>query len=481
MNSIGEPSWAYDIAKDLIKRGEKHAVATGITPSGRIHIGNLREILTAEAVRMALVELGAEVRLIYIADTYDPLRQIPPSISDYEDYIGFPISEIPDPEDCCQNYAEHFLDPFLDGIRRLGIEMEVFRADEMYKDGVYIEATKKALMKSGEIAKIIEERSGKRSPPDWTPFNPICDECGRITTTSVKSYDTKRNVVDYTCKCGNSGCTSMRRGKLTWRVDWPARWMILGVTVEPFGKDHAVSGSSYDTGVLISRMIYDYEPPYPIPFEHILLKGRKMSSSKDVSIPIEDILDVISPKVVKYLIWRTKPEKHIEFDPGVSLLNLVDEYDRMMNHIPFGHMINVVQIAHDFDHLLEILRRSSYDVSDIDEIEKDADRARIWLDKFAPDIFKFEIRDELPDGAKLLSDEQKEALFRLSNGLDRDADGLHDEIYEISNDIGIKPEKIFEAIYVSLLGRRSGPRAGLFLASLDREFLRERFREVYRN
>ena len=25
-------------------------------------------------------------------------------------------------------------------------------------------------------------------------------------------------------------------GKLTWRVEWAARWKIFGVTCEPFGK-----------------------------------------------------------------------------------------------------------------------------------------------------------------------------------------------------------------------------------------------------
>ncbi len=48
-------------------------------------------------------------------------------------------------------------------------------------------------------------------------------------------------------------------GKLTWRVDWPARWAVLGVTVEPLGKDHASRGGSYDTGKRIVREIYGHE------------------------------------------------------------------------------------------------------------------------------------------------------------------------------------------------------------------------------
>nr|WP_292478688.1 hypothetical protein [Methanothrix sp.] len=31
---------------------------------------------------------------------------------------------------------------------------------------------------------------------------------------------------------------------------------------------------------------------------------------------------------MRYLIIRNKPGKHIEFDPGLPLLSLVDEYDQ---------------------------------------------------------------------------------------------------------------------------------------------------------
>ncbi len=33
------------------------------------------------------------------------------------------------------------------------------------------------------------------------------------------------------------------------------------MTLEPFGKDHATRGGSYDTGVRIVREIFDAEPP----------------------------------------------------------------------------------------------------------------------------------------------------------------------------------------------------------------------------
>ncbi|MCK9587434.1 MAG: lysine--tRNA ligase, partial [Methanothrix soehngenii] len=46
--------WADVIAEKLEGSGP-HTIATGITPSGPVHIGNMREVMTAEAVYRALL------------------------------------------------------------------------------------------------------------------------------------------------------------------------------------------------------------------------------------------------------------------------------------------------------------------------------------------------------------------------------------------------------------------------------------------
>ena len=475
--------WADVIAEDVLRRGNRHVVATGITPSGPIHIGNMREVVIADAVCRVLRDRGADVRLIYIADTYDPLRRAYPFLPDgYEEHIGKPLSEIPDPDGCCPNYAEHFLRPFLNSLGWLEVEITVYRADDMYKSGMYADLIGAALENRDSIAKILAEVAGTSIPSSWSPFNPLCEQCGRITDAIVKGHVGKN--VDYKCMCGHHGTADFSKGggKLTWRVDWPARWKMLDITVEPFGKDHAVAGGSYDTGVRISREIYGHEPPYPIPFEHIFLKGKgKMSSSTGILVSIQEMLDVIPPEVLRHLFLRTKPEKHIEFDPGLPLLNLIDEYDRIHEwKIPFRHMVTIVQIAHDFDGVLEVLRRSGYDVSDLDAIGQRSLNARNWLSKFAPHSVKFKVQETLPVGVKKLSQKQKLALGILADkiGRKKTAEELHDEIYKIAEEVGIDPSDVFKAVYVALLGKSSGPRAGWFLVSLEGNFLRKRLREA---
>ncbi|ATZ61286.2 MAG: lysine--tRNA ligase [Methanosarcinales archaeon Met12] len=499
--------WADVVAKDVLKnRGNRHVIATGITPSGPIHIGNMREVVTADAVRLALKDHGADVRLHYIADSYDPLRKVYPFLSeDYASHVGKPISEIPDPDGCCANYAEHFLQPFLDAMEKLGIGTDVTRADQMYKRGDYADAILTALINEDKIAQRLAEVTGRTMPQNWSPFNPLCEQCGRITMTIVTGYHGKG--VDYECQCGHQGTADISKGdgKLTWRVDWPARWKILGITVEPFGKDHAVAGGSYDTGIRIAKEVYDYDPPYPIPFEHIFLKGHgKMSSSAGVVISVQEMLDVLPPEVLRYLIIRAKPERHIDFDPGAPLLNLIDEYDRLnetdrsyelstkvpfrhmqiarevSTKVPFRHMVTIVQIARNFDRIVETLKRSGYEIDDVGAIKQRAKNAENWLNKFAPSVVKFKVRETLPNAAKELSPQQKRALNILADEIGREwtADALHAEIYQIAGNVGVDPKYVFEAAYIALLGTPSGPRAGWFLTSLSPNFIRKRFKEA---
>ncbi len=493
--------WADVIAENVLARGKKHTVASGITPSGAIHIGNMREVVTADAVYKALKDKGADVKLIYIADTLDPLRKVYPFLSkDYEDHVGKPISEIPCPCGNHKSYSEHFLLPFIEALHTLGIKPVVYRADELYKEGKYVDAIKKALINRDSIANILSEVSGRELEPGWNPFNAICNECGRLNSTKVTGFDIDNETIDYVCKCGSTGTVSMKGGgKLTWRVDWPARWPIFGTTVEPFGKDHATAGGSYDTGKRISREIYDYEPPYPIVYEWIMLKGKgAMHSSTGLAISINDMLEIVPPEVLRYLIIRQRPEKHIEFDPGLSLLNLIDEYDRVEgdkrayqlsrtesekpSDIPYRHMVTAVQIAQDrgFDYLLEVLKRTNYDTSNLAAIRQRANNARNWLLKYAPSFVKFKVQETLPPQVKSFTKEQKLVLEILADELERGMTGqeIHDNIYTVAKDTGLDGKQIFEIVYLALLGLKSGPRAGHFLASLDKDFVVKRFKEA---
>jgi lysyl-tRNA synthetase, class I len=490
--------WADVAAAELADKGP-HTLATGITPSGPVHIGNMREVMTAEAVYRALLDRGVEARLIYIADTFDRLRRLYPFLpQSFTEHIGKPLSEIPCPDGCCKSYAEHFIMPFLESLEKLGIKPEVYRADKLYKEGKYNQAIKTALSRRDEIARILKEVSGREVKPDWSPFDAICNLCGRTNTTRVTGFDLGRETVDYECQCGSKGTVSMNGGgKLVWRVDWPARWPIFGVTMEPFGKDHATDGGSYDTGKRISEEIYGYKAPYPVVYEWIHLKGvGAMHSSTGIVVTIKEMLDVVPPEVLRYLIIRNKPEKHIEFDPGMPLISLIDEYDQRKGderamelssigknqpfEIPFRHMVTSVQIARgDRDLLITVLERSGYDTSRREEILSRAANVETWLDKYSPAYIKFQLKEELPLSVNNLTPEERMGMKILSERIDNlTAAEIHDLVYEVAKEVGVDSKKFFQAIYLAFLGDRQGPKAGWFLASLERDFARKRLKEA---
>jgi lysyl-tRNA synthetase, class I len=54
-------------------------------------------------------------------------------------------------------------------------------------------------------------------------------------------------------------------------------------------------------------------------------------------------------------------------------------------------------------------------------------------------------------------------------------DVAQDLLYSTAVEFGLKPKLAFGAVYTVLLGKKSGPKAGPFVAGLDADFVRERF------
>jgi lysyl-tRNA synthetase class 1 len=500
-----EEHWADRVARKITDSKRPAVLSTGISPSGEIHIGNMREVLTADAVFRSLRRTETGARMNYVADNFDPLRKVYPFLDEkkYAPLVGRPLSEIPCPCEDHESYAEHFLEPFLEALDRLRVEAEVERADQMYKSGRMTPYILQALEARERIASILTELTGKEVRDDWSPFNPLCAGCGRIDRARVVEYSAARETVTYRCACGATGELPMAGGgKLVWRIDWPARWMMLGVTVEPFGKDHATRGGSYDTGARIVREVFGGEPPFPIPYEWIRLKGRgDMSSSRGNVLSINQILEVVPPEALRYLVIRERPEKTIGFDPGLPLLQLVDEMDDAANlrrdersvalshaggfvplGVPYKHLVVVAQAAgFDAPKMIEILRRTGYPGIRPEAVAERAVYARRWLERFAPEELRFSVRDSMPAEAKALSEEQRAFLGRLGSGLDDGMDGeaVHRLIYEIAGQFDkARVAGLFQAIYLSLLGKPRGPRAGWFIALLGPAFCAGRFREA---
>lgn len=83
--------WAEFLADKVIETfpdEDMYTCAAGITPSGIVHFGNFRDIMTNYAVLRALQEKGKQARLLFSWDNYDRFRKVPAGVPEsYESYI----------------------------------------------------------------------------------------------------------------------------------------------------------------------------------------------------------------------------------------------------------------------------------------------------------------------------------------------------------------------------------------------------------
>jgi len=310
----------------------------------------------------------------FIVDSADPLRKVYSFLhSDYEKFVGHQLGNIPPPDADGKpdydrfddgkgdSYADHYLAPFMEALKKIGVRPEVIDNLGEYQNGDYAEFIDRAFEKSEEIKDIIEQISGRELPENWSPFNPIGSD-GSLDGVTVTKYE--KPLVYWVDKHGVNGKSDIHSGevwhddvkiehkngsnvgKLPWRIEWPAKWALFDVACEPFGKDHGAAGGSYDTGKEIIKLFDDKngdpcKAPFPLTYEWISIKGGgAMSSSTGNAISPLDVLELMPPHIIRYLIAKPQPKRHIDFDIGSSLIELSDDYQKTVDLIWSDAMIN---------------------------------------------------------------------------------------------------------------------------------------------
>ena len=228
--------WADMYAQRIIReKGDKetYTCASGITPSGTVHIGNFREIISTELVVRALRRLGKKVRFIYSWDDYDVFRKVPKNMPNQETltkHLRFPINLVPDPYERDSSYARHHEVNVEKILPAVGIFPEFLYQAERYRSSMYAEGMRRALERRAEIKATLDEFRAEDLSGDWWPVSIFCDSCNRDDTT-LQSWDGEWKI-SYTCAdCGHAETIDLRSAKgakLFWRIDWPMRWAREG-------------------------------------------------------------------------------------------------------------------------------------------------------------------------------------------------------------------------------------------------------------
>jgi len=494
--------WADQLAKKIIsERGKKktYVCAAGITPSGTVHIGNFREVITVDLVCRALKKAGKEVKFIYSWDDYDRLRKIPknfPKQDLLKKYLGQPIVDTPDPFGCHKSYAAHLEKEFERDLVRVGIKPKFIYQHKMYRACKYAKEIAVCMQARNKIREILNKYRKEPLPENWYPIKVYCKKC-KTDETQIINYDEKFTIT-YKCKCGAEETTDFRKSgnvKLVWRVDWPMRWHYEKVDFEPGGKDHSTPGGSRDTGCQIIKAVFGEEPPVYQMYDFVIVKGAggKISSSIGNVITLNDVLKIYLPEIVRYLFASTKPVKEFSIatneevikvyedfyraeriyfgkEPGVSERNKIHwsrVYEmscvgkppkKMPEQPSFRHAIELINIYRNVDKALSVLGKSKRNKAILE-------CAKNWLELYAPEQFKFEIQEK---PTIKLSQKEKQIVYDFAENLAtlKTENEIKALIRTIAEKYSIKLPDVFKLMYKVLLNKERGPRLAPLIVAI---------------
>ncbi len=429
--------WADGIAEYLIQKypnKQKFVCASGISPSGPIHFGNFREVITTFAVVKALQDRGKQAEFLYSWDDFDRFRKVPADIEQtYKEHIGKALSNIPSPQDKKKSYAEQYQQEFEKSLKTFNITPTYKYQTNLYKSGIYDEYIFEALHKRKEIANILlsfmtEKGKKNRNIVDseyCKSYFPI-SLYSRFTNkdaTEILNYDGKKTI-RYRCKITKKeeevDLSKTRIAKLNWKVDWAMRWKHEDVCFEPGGNDHAAPGSSYDVSSAIAKKIFNIEPPIFTEYGFVGIQGgsTKMSGSKGIVVTPQTLLSVYEPALLLWMYLRRLPSQTFSIALDTEVYRQYDELDRVLtkqpksflaklfkkqtaenntekriaevvkgiyphniykNPISFRNLIGFAQIAQWDENKLNTMLRASNLSFDTKSIKYRLPKARIWL------------------------------------------------------------------------------------------------------
>jgi len=360
---------------------------------------------------------------------------------------------------------------------------------------------------------------------EWWPVSVFCEKCNK-DETEIEGWDGDWGL-SYKCKsCGNAEKLDIKTAKgikLSWRVDWPMRWEFEKVDFEPAGKDHHSQGGSFDTAKHVCKDVYDWNAPVTFRYDFIGTKGLpgKMSSSSGNVITLEDVLNVYTPELARYLFAGTRPNTEFTISFDLDVIKIYEDYDKTERiawkmepakddavyqkerriyelsqisvdgktpsldgsapyQVPFRHLCNLIQIADlDIEKALSDLAASDSNLKPehLAALKSKAKCAKYWIENCAPDDFRFRLLPEGGQTGRPLSDTEKNAVRILRDDVISIIEEFADDktcstaVYAAAEKAGMDGKALFGAAYQALIGKDQGPRLASFLRSIEKERL----------
>ncbi|MBU0978852.1 lysine--tRNA ligase [Patescibacteria group bacterium] len=532
----GSPHWIDTLVAEVLDWQTKHQVNKlhvddMKTPSGRVHVGSLRGVVLHDLVAKVLAtKTDQPVTSTYVINDLDGMTKIPSYLDTkkYQPYIDKPLCQIPAPQITesgidtshipseekkklqeANSYAQLYAFDFIHAFRYLGCSQEIVWSHQLYESGQMNGVIKTSLDKAQVIKDIYTKVAEYDLPTNWYPFKSF-DKDLQSKKTLTQSWDGQKVEAVSLDKDGQE----LKRfttspfdgsGKLMWKIDWPAHWQVMGVTIEGSGKDHTSAGGSRDMANAFCEQVFNSIIPFDIPYEWILVRGAKMSSSKGVGTSAREFVQLFPPAVGRFLFTNKHFNQVIDFDPAtMAVPDLFDDYDQAAQ-IFWGQETGDQRLARSFE-LAQVgavpkpyflpryrdvagwmqypekdleaeftkIKGSALTKKEIAELELRKKHAQIWLDNYAPSEFQLTPRANVSyDTSSLTADQKEFVIWTINQVLNKkwpDPQELQQAIFTESKN-GIGPKQAFTSIYQVLLGKTHGPRAAWLLLNTPKEIL----------
>ncbi len=497
--------WADKIAKEIISSGKykPYWVDDMKTPSGFAHVGSVLGPMIHSCIYRALKDSNKKAVITYFFNDFDPADEFPSILQKtLEGHQGKALKMVPSPDSKFKNLADYLSDDLEKSLNYLGFEAKYLSSWELYHQGKFDEVIKIALNNAEKIQDIYQKVSGsKKKEKGWLPFQVICEKCQKLGTTRVYDWDGK--VVSYKCEpnlvtwakgCGHEGKISPfgGNGKLPWKVDWAAHWKVIGVTIEGAGKDHASAGGSYDIAMTICKEVFDYPRPFKLPYEFILISGKKMSSSKGLGLKAHDLADILPAPVARFLFVSSDIKSQSNFNPfeTMAIPDLFDEYDRswksyieksdedlartfelsQIGKVPekkeiflprFRDIANYLQQPNiNLEKRFTEIKGKPLEKDELEILNERIKYAKIWLEKYAPKDLKYEISVPSKITMTYAIEISKDFLKELIKIVDesKSPEDLEKTFYSLIQKENLVAKEVFPQLYTILIDKTYGPR-----------------------
>lgn len=517
--------WSDQLAFAVTQKFEDkdaYVCASGISPSGIVHIGNFREIITTDFVVKSLEDMDEDAKFIYSWDDYDRFRKVPENVPDeWEQYIGLPLSEVPDPTGEHDSYADYFISKLEDQIEGMKLDVEFIRQSEMFEKSEYADLIKQAMNNREKIREILNKYREEPLSEDYYPLRAYCLSCGK-DFTEIEDYDGEYTITYHCKECDDEFEHNFKEeGKVKppWRVDWPMRWYYEGVDFEPGGKDHSAAGSSRDTGKEIVEQVYNGEAPIYQMYDFVKAKGsdKKISSSSgEDALTVNDLKDVYTSGMIRFLFSERKPKRELVISFDEDIIPRYNKFDKIENvyynpeeldndrkrkhwkrvyeqamvetpeeqpvRIPFKHASFVAQVIPEQKwetKAIQSLKDTGHIEEDIDEkgteqVLERLQKAKNWARDYAPEEYKYKINYEVSSEVlDSLSEDQKEAVRILSDMIEEEnfdnSDDLDNIIFDAKDSSALDTGEFFNTAYQVMLSREQGPRLSTLILAIGVE------------